>query len=321
MNLEIDLLRTFVTVAETRHFTLAAERLHRTQSAVSMQVKRLETLVGARLFHRNRRAVRLTAEGESLRHYANRMLRLNDETLAAFGRPSLRGRVRLGATDTSNWFLPPVLARFGQEHPLIEMEIRCDRSWEALDALEAGEVDLALVTQPCGRRGGERVRREPLLWAVASWSGIDEADPLPLALFGPGCIYREAALAALDGCGRRWRHAYNSTSRDGLDVAVAAGMAVTVLPRSAVSSSVRVLGPEAGFPSLPDMEILLFRAPGEAGLAAASLARAIVETLGEPATPTGPDGLPERPLELVSSLRLPSAPAGGRKKEPTRRSE
>ena len=193
-DLDIDLLRAFVTVADTRHFRVAAERLNRTQSAVSLQVKRLEAAIGTRLFERNRRMVRLTPAGEDLRGYAGRMLRLNDETLAAFGMPALRGRVRLGATDTSMCFLPPIPARFAGELPLVEMEIRCDRSWEALDALEAGDLDLALVTQPCGRAGGTLVRREPLVWAVAKGSGADAVDPLPLALFGPGCIYRKAGM-------------------------------------------------------------------------------------------------------------------------------
>jgi DNA-binding transcriptional LysR family regulator len=279
-DLDIDLLRAFVTVADTRHFRVAAERLNRTQSAVSLQVKRLEAAIGTRLFERNRRMVRLTPAGEDLRGYAGRMLRLNDETLAAFGMPALRGRVRLGATDTSMCFLPPILARFAGELPLVEMEIRCDRSWEALDALEAGDLDLALVTQPCGRAGGTLVRREPLVWAVAKGGAADAVDPLPLALFGPGCIYRKAALDALDAAGRRWRHAYNSPSRDGLDVAVAAGLAVTVVPAGGVGTHLRVLGADAGFPPLPAMDLLLFRAAGTPAPPVARLARVIADELG-----------------------------------------
>ena len=187
-DLDIDLLRSFVAVAETRHFTRAAERLNCVQSAVSMKIKRLETVVGVRLFDRTRRSVRLTVDGEMLLRHAHRMLRLNDEALADFGRPSAVGRVRLGATDTSMCYLPAILSRFAGSYPLVELEVRCDRSWEALDALDAGEVDLAFVTQPCGRTGGEPVRREPLLWAVGRDSVADEQDPLPLAIFAPGCV-------------------------------------------------------------------------------------------------------------------------------------
>lgn len=280
-DLHIDLLRSFMAVAETRHFTRAAARLDCAQSAVSMQVKRLEQAIGAKLFDRTKRTVKLTTDGEVFRRYAGRILRLNDEALAAFGGHAVQGRVRLAATDTSMCFLPPVLARFAQSYPLIELEIRCARSWEALDAVESGEADLAVVTQPCGRRGGQVVRREALLWAAAKGSVADEIDPLPLALFGPGCIYREAALAALDGCGRAWRHAYNSASRDGLDVAVAAGLAVTIVPRSALSRNLRVLGAGQGFPPLPEIEILLYRAAGDAARPIATLAEAIVEVLRE----------------------------------------
>ncbi|RDD62179.1 LysR substrate-binding domain-containing protein [Ferruginivarius sediminum] len=280
-NLNIELLRAFVAVAECRHFTLAAERLMRTQSAVSMQVKRLESLVGTRLFERNKRVVRLTADGEAFRRYAQRLLRLNDEALAAFGRPSLQGRVRLGATDTTMCLLPPILSRFAEAYPLVELEIRCDRSWEALTALEHGELDLALVTQSCGHRGGEVLCREPLVWAAARDSAVDELDPLPLALFGPGCIYRDAALKALTAAGRGWRHAYNSSSRDGLDVAVSAGLAVTATPLSALPSGWRTLGPERGFPPLPEMDVLLYRAADEASGPVATFVRVIVETLRE----------------------------------------
>lgn len=281
MNLDIELLRAFVAVAECRHFTLAAERLQRTQSAVSMQVKRLESLVDARLFERNTRGVRLTADGEAFRRYAQGLLRLNDEALAAFGRPSVQGRVRVGATDTSMCLLPPILSRFAEAYPLVELEIRCDRSWEALAALESGELDLALVTQPCGRTGGELLCREPLVWATARDAAVDELDPLPLALFGPGCVYREAALEALDAAGRSWRHAYNSASRDGLDVAVSAGLAVTATPLSALPSGWRTLGPEKGFPPLPEMDVLLYRAAGESSGPVATFVDVIVEALGE----------------------------------------
>ncbi|MEN8196762.1 MAG: LysR substrate-binding domain-containing protein [Pseudomonadota bacterium] len=289
-DLDLDLLRSFAAVAETRNFTRAAERLGRVQSAISMQVKRLEDVVGAKLFHRTRRAVRLTPDGAVLLRHAQRMLRLNEQVLADFGRQAVGGRVRLGATDTSMCFLPAVLSRFAQSYPLIELEVRCDRSWEALDALEAGEVDLALVTQPCGRDGGQIVRRESLMWAVSQASVVDEQDPVPLAIFALGCIYRDAALKALQAMGRSWRHAYNSPSRGGLDVAVEAGLAVTIVPECALTPRLRVVGPEQGYPLLPAMEILLYGPAGAASAAVATLAEVIVETLAVP-DPIGPERL------------------------------
>lgn len=283
--LDIDLLRAFTAVADTRHFTRAAERLGRTQAAVSMQIKRLEQVIGARLFQRSNRKVRLTGEGETLQRYARQMLRLHDETLAAFGRPATQGRVRLGVTDTSMCYMRPVLRRFAEEHALVEVEFRCDRSWHALDTLEAGETELALVTQPCGRTGGRVVRREPLVWAAAKGSAVAALDPLPVALFGPGCIYRKAAEQALEAAGRTYRHAYNSASRDGLDAAVGAGLAVTIMPRSVMPADWYALGPDDGFPPLPEIEILLYRSGAETPQAARALAATICEVLGEPAEP------------------------------------
>lgn len=278
-DLDIQLLRTLVAVAETKHFTRAAERLDCAQSAVSMQIKRLEQLLGVRLFDRTRRSVRLTSDGELLLRHAHRVLRLNEEMLATFGRQPVEGRVRLGATDTSMCYLPAILSNFAQSYPLIELEIRCDRSWEALDALEAGEVDLAFVTQPGGRTGGRVVRREPLVWAVSRESAADQQDPVPLAIFAPGCIYRKAALEALAAHGVKWRHAYNSSSRDGLDVAVSAGLAVTMIPESALGRKLRVIGLEQGFPPLPHIEIFLHQPAGELSAPVATLAQAIIDTL------------------------------------------
>ncbi len=279
-DLEIDLLRSFAAVAETRNFTRAAERLNRAQSAVSMQIKRLERIVATKVFERTRRSVKLTSGGEALLRYAHRMLQLTEEALLSFGQRTVHGRVRLGVTDTSMCYLPPVLTRFAESYPLVELEIRCDRSWQALDALEAGEADLVLVTQPCGRTGGTMVRREPLVWAAARTSAADQLDPVPLALFAPGCIYRDAALKALKQCGRRWRHAYNSPSREGLDVAVAAGLAVTIVPKSVMDKDLRPLGTKQGFPKLPQIELLLYRASHTRSGPMPALAAAITETLG-----------------------------------------
>jgi DNA-binding transcriptional LysR family regulator len=245
-----------------------------------MQIKRLEAVVGAKLFDRTKRSVKLTNAGEQLWSYAQQMLRLQEEALSSFGKAALTGLVRLGATDTSMCYLPRILPRFAQVHPLTELEIRCDRSWEALDALDAGEVDLALVTQPCGRRGGQVVCREALIWALARGSAASYQAPLPLAIFAPGCIYRDAALKALDVAGRNWRHAYSSPSRSGLDVAVAAGLAVTIVPQSALTPELRPVDAAAGLPPLPDIEILLFRRAKETSAAVVSLAEVLITTLG-----------------------------------------
>ena len=193
---EIDtaLLRTLTVVAETRHFTRAAEKLNCVQSAVSMQIKRLEDIMQVRLFDRTNRRVELTRDGEIALRYARRVLRLTDETLAELGHESVSGRVRLATTDMAIRFVPAVLERFAREHPLVEIELLCMASRGALEALEGGDADLAFVTQRCGRSGGRLVKTTPLVWVGAHDSDIADVRPLPVALFGPECIYRDAAI-------------------------------------------------------------------------------------------------------------------------------
>ncbi len=276
MDLQIDLLRAFHEVAEAGSFTRAAKRLNRVQSAVSMQIKRLEEAVGHRLFARNGRSIALTDEGVMLLGYARRILSLNQEALTSLRLPAMAGLVRLGASDVASYLLPGILSRFAAAYPCLQLEIHCDRSWHLLDALDRGDVDLALVTQHQGRPPGRLVREEPLVWAAARGSRAPERDPVPLALFGHGCIYREAALRALDGCKRRWRIAYSSVNPAGLKAAVGAGLAVTTAVRSMVDDDMEVLGAEEGFPPLPPVRITLHRAAGEAAAPVARLAGDII---------------------------------------------
>lgn len=278
-NLDVDLLQAFAEVAHTRSFTQAAERLSRVQSAVSGQIKRLEFITGVRLFDRTRRSVKLTKEGEILLDYAQKILRLNDAALSDLGQTRPSEKVRLAVSDHSACFLPQALVRFADAMPAVQLEIRCERSWDALDALDAGDVDLAFVTQPCGRTDGEIVYREQLIWAAAENSEAPAADPLPLAIFGPGCVYRDAALRALDTCDRSWRLAYNSPSRDGLLIAVRAGLAVTVATESTLESGLSAIDPLHALPALPEIELSLHRQSRGAPSATARLAAIIQQTL------------------------------------------
>lgn len=281
-SLDIDLLRAFVAVAETGSFTRAAGRLGRVQSAVSMQVKRLEEVAGSRLFDRSRRRVALSEDGEVLLGYARRMLSLNEEALSNLGQAVVDGTLRLGSADTAAYFLPGILSRFARAFPRVQLEVRCDRSWHLLDALDAGELDLALLTQQGNRTGGRSLRREPLVWASARGWTVHEADPLPLAVFAPGCAYRAAAMDALDGIGRRWRVAYSSTSVAGVQAAAMTGLALGVLPRGMLLKGMRVLGAEEGLPPLPDYAITLHGRLDGQPAPAARLAEAIVAQLALP---------------------------------------
>lgn len=261
-SIDSSLLRTFAVVAETEHVTRAAERLNCVQSAVSMQLKRLEESLQVRLFERRGRGIKLTQEGRILLRYTHRVNRLTDEVFVEMGRQFPPDRVRIGATDITMSYMPRVLERLHAHHPMIDVELHCDRSWEALDALDGGDLDLAFVTQHGDRAGGRRVSRTPLQWACAAHSDIHLRDPLPLAIFGPGCIYRKAALAALDQRGIRYRLAYESPSRSGLECAVQAGLAVTIVPRDLVTPDLRVLRPgKTGFPNLPVLNTYAFTKP------------------------------------------------------------
>lgn len=277
-DLDLDLLRAFVAVSDTGSFTRAAQRVNRVQSAVSMQIKRLEEVVGQRLFDRDRRSVTLTGEGEQLLGYARRMILLNEEALSNLGRDDMAGTVRLGASDVASYLLPDILSRFADSYPKLQLEIHCDRSWHLLDAVEAGDLDLALVTQHRDRAAGKIVRQEPLVWAAARGHQPQELDPLPLAIFAPGCIYRDAALAALDACGRPWRIAYNSANTAGLQAAVSAGLAVTTAVQSSIGPTLQVLGEAEGFPPLPLVTISLHCGPAPLAPPIARLVRDIVGT-------------------------------------------
>ncbi|MFP4657555.1 MAG: LysR substrate-binding domain-containing protein [Desulfonatronovibrionaceae bacterium] len=258
-DLDIDLLRTFKAVAECRNFTGAALRMSLTQSAVSAQVRRLEELLGQRLFERNSKRVILTESGATLMDYASRILELHDSALEKMGRPRVEGRIRLGMPDDyASYFLPRVLSRFGRMYPGVQLEICCELSVDLHVKLEKGQLDVALLTQQKNSLGGEVVCSEPLVWATARGGHVHEQRPLPLALFPPGfCFFREQALKALSATGKSWRIVCTSRSMSGIRAAVSAGLAVTVVGRHTMSADMCMLGEEEGFPKLPNVGIAL----------------------------------------------------------------
>lgn len=276
--MDIELLRSFAVVAETRNFTRAAERLGRVQSAVSMQIKRLEEALDVRLLDRSHRHAKLTPQGEILLRYAHRVMHLSDEMRLELGQGARSGRVRLAATDMSIGFLPPVFERFRAAHPLVEIELSCMQSRAALEALEEGKADLAFVTQTCGRKGGRTIARSPLVWASARGADLTAIEPLPLALFAPECIYRKAAIAALEKNAIPYRLAYESPSRAGLDCVVEAGLAVTVLPTENILPALRNVS--GRLPPLPDLTTYLFGVAAKKAPAVHALAEALIEASG-----------------------------------------
>lgn len=259
--LEPELLRSFLAIAETGSFTAAAQRVNRTQSAISMQIKRLEELVGRALFARERRGVGLTRDGELLLGHARRILQAHREALAEFDRMALSGEVTLGAPDDyASTFLPRILARFAESHARVHVELVCQPSTELVRRLAERAVDLALVTQGSGEHGGIVVRREPLVWVGSAQHRAHEQDPLPLALFQPGCLFRKVAAESLAAQGRRSRIAYTSVSIAGIHAALESGLAVGALLRGTVRPGLRILDERQGFPPLPEVAIMLVRA-------------------------------------------------------------
>jgi DNA-binding transcriptional LysR family regulator len=263
-NLDLDLLRCFVTIAETESFTRAGERLGRTQSTISLQIKRLEDQIGRAVFARTPRSLRLTADGERLLGPARQLLRLNDAALADLFEPDMQGHVRVGVPeDFATAHLPAVLEAFASAHPLVELEVTCDLTLNLLDRFHAGAFDLVLVKrEPSAPLEGVRVWREPLVWVARDQRAATGLDVIPLVVSPEPCVYRKRAIAALNAIGRKWRIAYTSTSLAGSQSAVKAGLGITALPRAMVPDYLTSISDDPDMPPLYDTEIALIEAPG-----------------------------------------------------------
>ncbi|RVU16673.1 LysR substrate-binding domain-containing protein [Methylobacterium oryzihabitans] len=258
--LDLDQLRTLVAIADTGSFTRAAEAVNKTQSAVSMQMKRLEERVGREVFCRAGRLTRLTDDGERLLDYARRIVRLHAECLAAFDEGDLAGRVRLGLPDDyAERYLPEILGRFARTHPRAEVTVVCEPSDVLAGRIAAGDLDLAIVTEAEQAGAVETVRGEALLWVGSNRHRIHAEATVPLALGRPNCRWRMRALASLEQVGRPSRILFVSWSSTAVGAVVLAGLAVSVLPESALKPGMRLLGPADGFPPLPGCRIGLMR--------------------------------------------------------------
>lgn len=280
--LEIDLLRTFVAIAESGSFSHAAKIVLRTPSAVSMQIKRLEELLGRSVFVRNGRAVHLTAEGEALLSYARRILRLSDEAVGLFRAPDIEGVVRFGTPDDfGTRFLPNILNRFAKSHPAVDIDVKVDMSTVLTDQVARGTLDLSLITTAYGadaRQLGERVFTEPIVWAGLEGGVAYERRPLPVALSVKGCAWRERALTALDRAGIGHRIAYSSQHSTGQKAAVLADLAIAPFPGGLIEPPLQRLDEQRyGLPIIGNYHISLLRA-GQVGEAAEALAQHVIDS-------------------------------------------
>jgi DNA-binding transcriptional LysR family regulator len=267
--LDADLLRAFVLVAERRSFTEAAEMVGRTQSAVSMQIKRLEETLGQKVLNRGKGGdVELTPHGDILLTHARQILTLNDEVMALFRAPALAGTVRLGTPDDYAFgYLPPILKRFSDTHPAVQVDVLCAPSNELIKRLKEDDLDLTLTSEGHEPRHWPTVQlwRGPLVWVTSSRHAPHRLDPLPLALAQVGtnassnCDWARAAMTALDHAGRRYRLAYSSGSQVGTHAPVLAGLAVTVSTLSWLPDGLRPMRADEGLPPLPEFGILLLK--------------------------------------------------------------
>ena len=262
--LELDLLKTLVAIAETGNFSAASEIVFRTPSAVSMQVKRIEELVGRPVFIRDSRSVSLTADGEALLEHGRRLLALNREMIAKFVVPDLAGDVRLGAVDhTAEKFLPSVLKRFSESHPGIAVDVTVENSRELAAGIKANELDLAIVSCDSNKYCDyqvESLMRERLVWAGLKNGVAVEQNPLPISVWEEGCIWRRMATDGLEKSNRDYRVTFKSAYISGQKAGLLADFAVAPLPLSACEGDITIIGREHNLPELSDYTIGFIRA-------------------------------------------------------------
>ena len=294
MNLQTDLLRTFVSIVDLGSYTKAGAALGRTQPAISLQMRRLEELVGRPLLRQEGRSFRLTPDGEMLLSYARDILRLNDDAAAFFNRAKYSGVLRVGLpSDYSVAFLQGVITEYARAHPDVSLEIHCGLSGQILERMRADDLDLAVAmidadrTQYLSRQWIERP-----IWAGAADAEIDAGNGLPLAAHPDGCLYRARMIRALDSAGIRWRISFTSPGVSSLQNAVVNGLGISALTRHTLLPAMRVLGPEDGLPRLDDVRVGLFYKHPRLTNAGIGLVNHIISRLDDAGTSGDPTRAP-----------------------------
>jgi DNA-binding transcriptional LysR family regulator len=282
INLDLDVLRTMVTVQELGGFNRAADQIGRTQSAVSQQIRRLEEQLGQDLYRKNGRGVALTEAGDVMLAYARRMLVLNDDAVAAVRGVAVEGTVRFGLpSDLAEAWLSTTLGRFKRAHPTVLLEGVVERNAVLLENLDKGNLDLVLAFGGETRSDALRLANLPMRWIGPASRQISftAGDPLPLVMYGPPCFFRQAGIDALGKAGIAWRTAFTSPSLYGLWAAIDAGLGVTLRTALGLPPSVVVLDKHAGLPSVPTVELCLHDARRQLTPAASRLRDILIETL------------------------------------------
>jgi DNA-binding transcriptional LysR family regulator len=281
---DLDVMRSFVTGVELGSFAKAADRLARSTSAVSAQLKKLEQQAGTALLRKAGRGMVLTEAGETMLGYARRLLELNDEAVGAVRGVQLEGRVRLGLQeDFGESLLPEVLGRFKRAHPKLRVEVRIARNMALLDGINGGQLDLALAWESgLHAAHAQHVQTLPMHW-IASRDELpvrEISEPLPLVVLEAPCLLRSAAIDALDRAGMPWRIAFTSASLAGTWAAVKAGLGISVRTPFGLPADVRALDARAArLPALPKLGLALYRSEAEAAPAVRRLGGLILQSL------------------------------------------
>jgi DNA-binding transcriptional LysR family regulator len=286
-NLPTDILRAFVSVIDLGGYTKAASTLGRSQPAISLQIRRLEEIIGAKVINVEGRNLKLTEEGETLIVYARQMLRLNDEAVAKFsGRPRT-GLLRVGLpTDLASAYLQDVISGFAHSTPNVAIEVQCDLSRHILHGLHSNDLDIAIgILSRDNNPYLVRSWEERPIWASSSDADVHRRRPIPLATHPEGCEYRARMISALRAIGREWRVVYTNPAIGDLQWAVSTGLGVTALTRKTMLPGMRALSIKDGFPELESIRIGLFYKHPRLSPAGLGLVETLISKMDEAADP------------------------------------
>jgi DNA-binding transcriptional LysR family regulator len=282
-HLDIDQLKTFLAISDSGSFTRAADEVNKTQSAVSMQMKRLEEQLGRPLFSKEGRGTRFTRDGERLIDYARRIVALSDEAVSAFTKPDITGTVRFGTPDDyAEFFLPVILGRFARTHPHVTVDVECVPSAQLTEIARRGEIDLAVVTFGCCATNSDVIRQEELVWVTSARHAVHESTVLPIAVAPGGCDWRKMMTDTLEARNRAYRVAYASPNASTINTAVLQGLAIAVMPEICMRPGMRILTEADGFPKLGTFDIGLIYKPGRRSPAVEALTQHVREGLQSP---------------------------------------
>lgn len=259
--IDLDLLQAVVAFADTGSCKAAAKVIHRSQSAVSIKLKKLEEDLGATVFTRTGRAISLNERGKDMVADARRILWISGQLVERAKSPGLSGAVRLGLPDDYTSLLGPFLSRFSDEFPSANLDLHCAPTAQLKPMLERGELDLSILSFETDTKEGFVLQRQPVHWFCSRTNDLHDRRPLPLALFPEGCIFRKWILAALTQMDREYRIVCTSPNTAALQAVVQAGLAVSAFPRSDIPSGSRLLGVDDGFPELSEVTIMLCMSP------------------------------------------------------------